>query len=118
MARIRSIKPTFWSDPAVAGLKRDARLLLIALISSADDEGRFLASPSAITGFAFPHDELALPTVRRWRDDIDKAGIVHLYRADGLEFGHFPKWPKHQRINRPSPSVYPAPPCSFQGAIQ
>ncbi len=29
MARIRTIKPTFWGSPEVAGMTRDARLLVL-----------------------------------------------------------------------------------------
>lgn len=114
MARIRTVKPSFWSDLAVAGLRRDARLMLVGLISFADDEGRFLASPSAIAGYVFPHDDLPLPTIRRWRDEIAKAGIIGLYRVDGCEYGHFPNWGKHQKISHGSPSVHPSPPEWFQ----
>lgn len=121
MARIRSIKPSFWSDPSVAGLRRDARLMLVGLISFADDEGRFLASTVAVGGFIFPHDDLSPVTVRKWRDEIAKAGVVELYAIDGCEYGHFPNWKKHQRINRPSPSLYPPPPgysATNHGGIQ
>lgn len=110
MARIRTIKPTFWSDLAVAHLRRDARLMLVGLISFADDEGRFLASTSAIAGYVFPHDELPLSTIKRWRDEVVKSGVVGIYTVDGCEYGYFPNWDKHQRINRPSPSIYPPPP--------
>lgn len=110
MARIRTVKPTFWSDLSVAHLRRDARLMLVGLISFADDEGRFLASPSAIAGYVFPHDELPLTTIRRWRDEVAKSGVIGIYAVDGCEYGYFPKWDKHQRVNRPSPSIYPPPP--------
>jgi hypothetical protein len=110
MARIRSIKPSFWSDPDVAGLRRDARLLCIGLISNADDEGRFIASPTAISGVVFPHDKLTSSTIRRWRDDIAKAGIIELYSVDGHDYGWFPKWKTHQRVNKPYPSALPPPP--------
>lgn len=109
MARIRSLKPSFWSDPAVADLTRDERLLLIGLISSADDEGRFLASTSAISGYVFPHDELPPKTVRTWRDRLAASGIVHIYTVSKREYGLFPKWKKHQRISKPQASIIPAP---------
>ena len=109
MARIRTIKPSFWSDLAVARLRRDARLLCIGLISFSDDEGRFLASPSAIGGYVFPHDELPAKTVRQWRDEVAASGLIELYEVDGMEFGWFPKWKKHQRISKPQPSILPAP---------
>lgn len=109
MARIRSIKPSFWADPDVAHLRRDVRLMLVGLISSADDEGRFLASPSAIAGYVFPHDDLPPRTIRGWRDEIAESGVVTIYNANGCEYGAFPKWKKHQRISKPQPSIIPAP---------
>lgn len=109
MARIRSIKPSFWADPAVAGLRRDERLMLVGLISFADDEGRFLASTSAIAGYVFPHDELPPKTIRSWRDSIASSGVVRIYVVNGCEYGVFPKWKKHQRISKPQPSIIPSP---------
>lgn len=110
MARIRSIKPSFWTDADVASLRRDARLLVIGLISNADDEGRFLATATAIGGNVFPHDELPPNTVRKWRDEAAKAGIIEIYRVDGSEYGWFPNWLKHQKVYKPYPSNLPPPP--------
>lgn len=109
MARIRSLKPSFWSDPAVADLSRDERLLLVGLISSADDEGRFLASASAISGYVFPHDNLPPKTIKMWRDHLSCSGIVHIYSVSKREYGLFPNWKKHQRISKPQASIIPAP---------
>lgn len=110
MARIRTIKPSFWADEAVADLTRDARLVLIGLISSADDEGRFLASHSAISGYLFPHDDIAPTRLRKWLDEIEQTGIVRFYSVNRREYGVFPNWKKHQRISKPSPSPLPEPP--------
>jgi hypothetical protein len=109
MARIRSLKPSFWSDEAVADLSRDARLLLIGLISFADDDGRFLASTSAIAGYIYPHDDLSTVKIRKWLDEIASVGIIRLYTVNRREYGHFPKWSTHQRINKPQPSTLPRP---------
>lgn len=110
MARIRTIKPSFWADDAVSDLTRDARLVLIGLISSADDEGRFLASLSAISGYLFPHDDIAPAKLRRWLDEIEATGIVRFYSVNRREYGAFPNWKKHQRISKPQPSHLPEPP--------
>lgn len=110
MARIRTIKPSFWGDEAVADLTRDARLVLIGLISSADDEGRFLASHSAICGYLFPHDTITPAKLRTWLDEIAATKIVRFYTVGRREYGAFPNWKKHQRISKPQPSPLPAPP--------
>lgn len=110
MPRIRTLKPSFWADEAVADLSRDARLVLVGLISSADDEGRFLASHSAIVGYLFPHDDVPQAKLRKWLDEIENTGIVRFYSVNRREYGAFPNWKKHQRINRPQPSALPEPP--------
>jgi len=75
-----------------------------------DDEGRFVATPAAIKGYVYPFDGVTDAFVQRNRDEIVKRGIVFLYAADGLELGVLPNFLRHQRVNRPTPSVIPAPP--------
>jgi hypothetical protein len=110
MARIRTMKPSFWSDEAVADLSRDARLLLLGLISFADDDGRFVASISAVSGYVFPHDDLPQQRIRKWLDEIENTGIIRFYSVNRREYGAFYNYLKHQRINRPQPSALPEPP--------
>lgn len=108
MARIRTIKPTFWGSRPIATLSRDARLLAIGLISMADDDGRFLAATAAINGFVFPNDDLAPSKVRRWFDECINSGLVHEY-GETVRYGVFPTWHEHQVINRYTPSTLPEP---------
>lgn len=110
MARIRTIKPSFWSDGDVADLSRDARLLAVGLISFADDQGRFLASPAAVCGYVYPHDAIPHTKLRAWMAEIAAKKIITLYIVDRREYGAFPNYDKHQNINRPSPSTLPPPP--------
>lgn len=110
MARIRTIKPSFWSDAAMSSVSRDARLLAIGLISFADDQGRFIAAPGAILGYVFPLDPTVTPAkIKTWRDELTTAGIVHVYVIAGFEYGCWPNWTKHQVINKSRPSTFPAP---------
>lgn len=109
MARIRTIKPSFWSSSTTARLSREARLLAVGLISMADDDGRFLGSTNAISGYVFPNDDLPPAKVRRWFAELVDGGMVHEYRADSVAYGCFPEWHKHQVINRYTPSNFPAP---------
>ena len=126
MARIRSIKPSFWAS--LGHLSRDARLLAVGLISMADDDGRFVATQQAILGYVFPLDTDITPRkLGRWMDEVTskRAGedrsLVELYQVNGTPYGYFPKYRKHQRINRPQPSPLPAPPADAlfeDGGIQ
>jgi hypothetical protein len=111
MARIRTIKPAFWGDDKTSQLSRDARLLFVGLISMADDDGRFLASHSAIAGYVFPNDEDITPKrLAAWLDEIASLKLIILYTCGRVRYGTIPKYRRHQRISRPTPSVLPLPP--------
>lgn len=109
MARIRTMKPSFWGSPEAASMSRDARLLTLGLISAADDDGRFLASTAAVHGAVFPNDSIAPTTLRRWMAEVEEVGMVHIYKAGCVEYGVFPSWHKHQVIDRYTASLLPAP---------
>jgi len=109
MARIRTIKPSFWGSRPVARLSRDARLLTVGLISFADDDGRFLASLATINGFVYPNDDLAPNRIRKWFGECVTSGLIHEYEREGIRYGCFPTWHEHQVINRYTPSSLPEP---------
>lgn len=110
MARIRTIKPSIWTDEKVRQLSRDARLLLVGLITQADDDGVFIAVPMTLAGNLFAFDDIAPSKVKKWRDEIANIGIIELYKIAGAEYGWFPKWTNHQRIDRHTPTTLPHPP--------
>ena len=53
MARIRTIKPDFWSDEKIVELTPWARLLFIGLWNFSDDDGRMPFSPKKIKMLVF-----------------------------------------------------------------
>lgn len=112
MARLsRPLKTAFWDDDKVCRLSRDARLTLAGLITKlADDEGRFVATPSAVSGALYPHDDLPPLRVKRWLSEIEAEGIVQTYRINGGTYGALRGWAKHQKPPHPSPSTIPEPP--------
>ncbi len=112
MARIRSLKPSVWTDERFIDLSRDARLLFIGMVSQADDDGRFVASGAALIGALFPHDDLSPKTVEKWRDEISATGLIQVYRHGRGTYAALPGWRKHQRIQKPQQSSLPAPPES------
>jgi len=112
MARIRSIKPSIWTDEKFISLSRDARLLALGMISHADDEGRLFASVAKLAGDVFPADDLKPGTVRQWRDEIARTGFTVIYQVNGVEYAYFPNWSKHQRISKPQASILPSPSSS------
>lgn len=111
MARIRTVKPSFWGDDRVSQLSRDARLLFLGLISMADDQGRFLASVASITGYIYPHDSDVPPVkIRKWLAEITDQELILLYNGGRAKYGAIRKWKRHQRISKPQPSSLPPPP--------
>lgn len=115
MPRIRSLKPSIWSDERFIDLKRDARLLCIGMISHADDDGRLVASGPALIGAIFPHDtDITVRQVERWRDQIADTGLIDVYAVGRGTYASFPNWRKHQRIQKRFPSVLPEPPGQME----
>lgn len=108
--RIRSLKPELWQDERVGRLSRDARLLLIGLVTMADDEGRLRALPATILGHVFPYDQDAPRKLTGWLHEISESGVILCYEHDDLPYVAFRHWARHQRINRATPSPLPAPP--------
>lgn len=114
MARIRSLKPSIWSDESFIDLSRDARLLCIGMISHSDDDGRIVASGPALIGAIYPHDDVTVRQVEKWRDEIAKTGLITVYTVGRGTYAAFPGWRKHQRIQKRFPSVLPEPPGQME----
>lgn len=104
MARIRTIKPSFWTHPLLSRVSDRARLLAIALLNLADDEGYFLADPALVRNFARPLDAGTEET----HGAITELSVIEWIKvrdhASHGRVGHVVNFTKHQRINRPSTS--------------
>src|SRR4029077_4725218 len=112
MARIRSIKPELFMSPQVMNVGPLARLLFIGLISQADDDGRGSADPRKLKGLIFSGDDaISAADVAEMLEELLLQDLGVLY--DGVKHGRLyalPSWGSHQYVERPRPSVYPAPP--------
>lgn len=105
MARIRSIKPEFFTSDDIVRLSPSARLLYIAIWCEADREGRLEWRPSELKRRYVPDDTDAIAALC---DELTGSGLVVLY-GDGLAW--IPTFLKHQIINpREAKSQLPAPP--------
>lgn len=108
--RIRTIKPEMWADECVGDLCHGARLLLVGLITMADDEGRLRELPAAILGHVFPYDEVSTTKLARWLSDVEAGGMIVRYAHASKRYIAFRHWTRHQKVDRPSESDLPAPP--------
>lgn len=110
MARIRTIKPEFWSSPDMDGMDPWARLLYIAMWNFADDHGRGSAEPRELMGFAFPReDSMTLDGFRRVLGEVHRGFGVSFYRVGGRPFYAIPTWERHQKIDKRSQPRCPGP---------
>lgn len=107
MARIRTIKPEFFTSEDIVSLSPLARLLYIAIWCEADKEGRLVWKPKTFKLRYFPGDNC---NIEELCAELLSAGLVINY-GDGLAY--IPAFAKHQHINpRESASVLPDPDAS------
>ena len=107
MPRIRTLKPEFWGDEKLAPLPAATRLVFLGLISMADDAGRLVDSVRTIDGFIFPETE---ESAREALDTLASLGRILRYRSEsGQRLIQLTGWKDHQRVDKPSSHVLPAP---------
>ncbi len=108
MARIRSIKPDFWSSEDVISVSRNARLLFIGLWTFADDLGNGPAGPKGLKVKIFPGDQdVSQGKLEKWLYELESQGLVRIYSVDDKQYYHVTTW-EHQRIDKPQPAKHPS----------
>jgi hypothetical protein len=105
MARIRTIKPEFFTSEDIVGLSPLARLLFIATWCEADKAGRLRWKPGTLKVRYLPMDSV---NINELCDELINAGLIVLY-GDG--YAWIPGFERHQHVNpRETVSTLPAPP--------
>lgn len=105
MARIRTIKPEFFTSEDIVSLSPFARLLYIALWCEADREGRMAWKPRTFKMRYLPGDSVDIDALCK---ELTDAKLVRLY-GDGLAY--VPAFHAHQHVNpREQQSNLPSPP--------
>ena len=107
MARIRTIKPEFFTSEDIVSLSAFARILYIALWCESDKEGRMAWKPKTFKMRYMPADSVDIDALCQ---ELTESGLVVLY-GDGLAY--IPSFGKHQHINpRETVSSLPDPDLS------
>lgn len=115
MARIRTVKPEFWSDEKLASVSRDARLLFVALFNMAEDHGVARGNPAYVRSQAFPYDDDVTPAaVAGWLTELERAGVVRRFTKEKEAFLFIVNFGRHQKIDKPSRATLPEPPAVFE----
>lgn len=101
MARIRSIKPEFWTSEQIVDCSPITRLLFIGMWNFCDDGGNHPASARTLKMEVFPGDDITVDEIQKHIDELIKNGLIVEYEAEGKLYWHVTGW-KHQKIDRPS----------------
>jgi hypothetical protein len=106
MARIRTIKPEFFTSDDICALSPLARLLYVGLWCEADREGRLVWTPGVMKRRYLPDDSCDIEALGR---ELTARGLLCLY-GEGLAY--IPTFGRHQQVNiREAQSKLPSP-CS------
>lgn len=110
MARIRTIKPSFFRHKKLYELEvatgLPMRIAFAGLFATADREGRFKWRPEELKLDALPYDQVDFAQIM---DELAAAGFLKKFIVNDEEFGCIPTWKLHQTINaREAQSTLPA----------
>jgi hypothetical protein len=112
MARIRTIKPEFFTSDDICALSPLARLLYVGLWCEADRDGRLVWTPGVLKRRYLPDDSCDIEALGR---ELTTRGMVRLY-GDGLAC--IPSFARHQHVNvREAQSKLPPPPGETAGEL-
>lgn len=102
MARIRTVKPEFWSSEQVMECSPTARLCFIGLWNFCDDAGNHVASAKTIKAEIFPGDDISSSDVQVMLDELSSNSLIAFYTSGDKEYLHVTGWRKHQKIDKPT----------------
>lgn len=106
MARIRTIKPEFWTDSKVVQLSPIARLLFIGCWNFADDYGALAADPLQLKLRVLPAEQCDPQDLV---DELLDAGLLRPTTNGQDTFWIVAGWEKHQKVDRRSTSTFGDP---------
>lgn len=104
MARIRTLKPEFWTHEELSALPESTHMLAAALLNYADDEGYFNANPMLIKAACSPLRE---PSVKipESLQSLQTMGYLEIGTApDGKRYGRIVHFLTHQKVSHPAKS--------------
>lgn len=111
MARIRTIKPDFFTSPDTAAVDFPVRIFYAALWCWADDFGIGETNLNGLLGHAFPDsDGFTAQDVRNFCADCAQHYGIVFYTVRGRHYFAIPSWEKHQKLEkREERRKYPSP---------
>ena len=104
MARIRTIKPEFWTDDKIIGLPYSARLFFIGLWNFADDYGCLQDKPEQLKLLILPSDDSF--DANQMLDLLISCDLVERFIDEDSDtsFLTIKNWFVHQKVDKPTKS--------------
>lgn len=103
MARIRTVKPEFWSDEKLKNVPLQARLAFIGLWTYSDDYGVVKGNPVLLKSFIFPYDDnIRQNQFNEWLDALVNARMLQPFIFNGESLYYIRSFRNHQKVDRPS----------------
>lgn len=96
MARIRTIKPEFFTSEDIVCMSPLARLFYVSLWCESDREGRLEWKPITFKMRYLPGDQC---DVNQLAQELIERGLIVLYTVDGKQYAEIPTFTEHQVIN-------------------
>lgn len=101
MARIRTIKPEFWTSEQIMECSPNARLLFIGLWNFCDDAGIHPASAKTLKAEIFPGDDIPVADVQLLIEELIQNKLIIMYLVGDKRYWIVTGW-HHQRIEKPN----------------
>jgi hypothetical protein len=99
MARIRTIKPEFWTSEQVADCSPTARLLFVGLWNFSDDGGVHVYSAKRVKMEIFPSDGFSDGYVNGLLNELLSTGLLKSYQFETKHYLKVSGW-HHQKIEK------------------
>jgi hypothetical protein len=104
VARIRTIKPEFWTDSLMVRLPPLVRLIFLGLVSNADDHGCLPDEPERLAMEIMPReDPLAVDEAIQVLIATQRIEWL-VSEDDGYSYFRIAKWAEHQKVDHPAKS--------------
>jgi hypothetical protein len=146
MARIRSIKPEFFTSLTIGDLPPLARLTFIGLWTYVDDDGRGVDDVRLIRSAIWPLDDRTFNDIEQDLVALEQAGVIIRYvgpchppeslrnasggapeplrnpsggapEREGRKYLAVTNWKEHQRISHPRATRYPEPNSGYRNGL-
>jgi hypothetical protein len=112
MARIRTIKPEFWTSLTISALPAEVALTFIGLWNHCDDYGRCLDESRLVKAAVHPlRDAMTIAVVESHLQQLEAHGLIVRYESEGRRVLQVRSWEEHQKVEKRRDSRFLPPPC-------